>query len=112
MDTWETLSSAIHEHRQVVATYNNRQRVFCPHALGTKGDIRHVLVYQFDAERRTGERPTTSWRCLEVNRLSDVSARDGAWHTAPNVFNPQSCLDEVQIVILPFQLETDGANSD
>ena len=102
MDTWETLAFAIEKQRQVLATYNGRPRAFCPHALGMKGDKRHVLVYQFDAARRIGERPTTGWRCLEVDGLEDVSLNNGEWHTAPNVFNPQSCLDEVQIVVRPF----------
>ena len=102
MDTWETLARAIEEQHQVLATYNGRPRAFCPHALGMKGDKRHVLVYQFDAARRIGERSTTGWRCLEVDRLEDVSPRDGEWHTAPNVFNPQSCLDEVEVVVSPF----------
>ncbi len=102
MDTWETLAHAIESQQQVAATYNDRPRVFCPHALGTKGNKRHVLVYQFDAARRIGERPTTGWRCLEVDRLEDVSLQHGEWHTAPNVFNPQSCLDDVEVVVSPF----------
>ena len=102
MDTWETLAHAIEERRQVLATYNGRPRAFCPHALGMKGDKRHVLVYQFDAARRIGERPTTGWRCLEVERLENVSLHVGEWHTAPNVFNPQSCLDEVEVVVSTF----------
>jgi hypothetical protein len=111
MDTWETLVHAIEERRQVLATYNGRPRAFCPHALGLKGDKRHVLVYQFDAARRIGERPTTGWRCLEVDRLEDVSLHDGEWHTAPNVFNPQSCLDDVEVVVSPFPPRTRQAVS-
>jgi len=102
MDTWETLAHAIRERQQVIATYNERPRAFCPHALGFKGDTRHVLVYQFDAARRIGERPTTGWRCLEVDRLEDVHLHDGEWHTAPNIFNPQSCLDTVDVVVDVF----------
>ena len=102
MDTWETLAHAIEHQRQVLATYNGRPRAFCPHALGTKGSTRHVLVYQFDAARRIGERPTTGWRCLEVDLLEDVSLQDGEWRSAPNVFNPQSCLDVVNVVVRPF----------
>ena len=102
MEGWELLERAIQERQQVVATYNGRPRAFCPHALGMKGDKRHVLVYQFDAARRIGERPTTGWRCLEIDKLEDVSAQPGEWHTAPNVFNPQSCLDQVEVVVSAF----------
>jgi hypothetical protein len=102
METWELLRQAIEERRQVVAGYNGRMRAFCPHALGFKGEKRHVLVYQFDAERQLGERPTTGWRCLEVERLESPSLRDGDWRTAANVFNPQSCLDDVVVAVRAF----------
>ncbi len=93
---------AIEERQQVLATYNDRPRAFCLHALGLKEDKRHVLVYQFDAARRIGARPTTGWRCPEVDRIEAVTPHDGEWQTAPNVFNPQSCLGEVEIVVSPF----------
>ncbi len=57
-----------------------------------------MLVYQFGGGSRTGLRPGGEWRCLDVDELRDIRLECGAWHTAPNVFNPQSCLDEVEVV--------------
>ena len=47
MDTYALLEQAILHREQVVAVYAGLERVFCPHALGTKGPRRQVLVYQF-----------------------------------------------------------------
>jgi len=114
-DAWPLLEEAIRYREQVIATYNGRRRAFCPHALGYKGDRSHVLVYQFVDERppnkrrpettgRTSARPGPSegWRCLDVDRLKDVTLRSGPWHSAPNIYNPQSCLDDVRAVVQVF----------
>jgi hypothetical protein len=51
------------------------------------------------------------WRCFAVDRLGDVSSRPGPWHTAANVFNPQSCLDVIDLVVqpLPAASTTEGS---
>jgi hypothetical protein len=102
METEELLIQAIHERDQVTATYNNRRRSFCPHAIGRKDGKRHVLVYQFAGEGLEGAPLSPGWRCLDIDGLSDVSVSPGEWHSAPNVFNPQSCMDVVDIVVQPF----------
>lgn len=102
MDTEALLIQAIHDRDQVTATYNDRRRSFCPHALGTKGDKRHVLVYQFGGVGLDGMPLNVGWRCLDVDKLNDVSVSPGEWHSAPNIFNPQSCMDVVEVVVDPF----------
>lgn len=86
----------------MTATYNGRRRSFCPHALGMKGGRRHVLVYQFAGEALDGRPLVPGWRCLDVDKLDDVSVVPGEWHTATNVFNPQSCMDSVDVVVDPL----------
>ena len=102
METYARLRQAIQEKRQVVARYDGAVREFCPHALGTKRGERHVLAYQFGGESASGLPPGGEWRCLAVDELADVEVRAGEWHSAPNVFNPQSCLDEVDLAVEPF----------
>jgi hypothetical protein len=102
MDNDILLADAIRHREQVHGTYNGRRRSFCPHALGTKEGKRHVLVYQFSGEGLSGAPLNSGWRCLDVEKLTDLSATEGEWHTATNIFNPQSCLDEVEVVIQPF----------
>jgi hypothetical protein len=102
MENEALLTHAIQNREQVDGTYNGRRRSFCPHALGTKGGKRHVLVFQFSGEGIDGAALNSGWRCLDVEKLTGLSASPGEWHTAPNVFNPQSCLDVVDVVVQPF----------
>lgn len=102
MDAYSTLAEAIVAKQQVVARYHDQERVFSPHALGTKRGVPHVLVYQYAGGSQTGLPPGGEWRCLDVDELSDIRLETGAWRTAPNVFNPQTCLDDIEVVAEPL----------
>jgi hypothetical protein len=101
-DAYAILAEAINNKQQVVARYHDEERIFSPHALGTKGSIAHVLVYQFAGGSHSGLPEGGEWRCLNLDELSEIRLEPGAWHTAPNVFNPQTCLDEVDVVVDPL----------
>lgn len=102
MDTNDILTRAIRERRPVTAWYDGVRRVFCPHALGTKGRQRHVLAYQFAGGSTSSLPPEGEWRCFDVAKLADAALHEGPWFTAPNLFNPQSCLDEIELVVQPL----------
>ena len=102
MDAYTTLAEAITSKQQVTARYHDRDRVFSPHALGSKRGAAHVLVYQYAGESESGLPPDGGWRCLDLEELSGIRLEPGAWRTAENVFNPQSCLDEVDVVADPL----------
>jgi hypothetical protein len=99
MNVYDTLRFAI-EHRQpVTATYHGARRLFCPHALGTKGERRHVLVYQMATDPPARSSRTPGWRCLDVDDLREATVTPGPWQTETNAFNPQSCLDVVDLAV-------------
>ena len=102
MDAYTVLTEAITTKQQVVARYHDEERIFSPHALGTKRGVAHVLVYQYAGGSRTGLPPQGEWRCLNVDELGEIRLEPGAWRTAENVFNPQTCLDEVEVVADPL----------
>lgn len=102
MDTYAILAEAISTKQQVVAHYHDEERIFSPHALGTKGNATHVLVYQYAGGSQTGLPPGGEWRCLDVEELDDPRLEPGPWRTGPNVFNPQSCLDEIEVLADPL----------
>lgn len=102
MDVYALLEHAILHREQVIATYEGEMREFCPHALGTKGNERHVLGYQFAGGSKGGLPPGGEWRCFAVDGLWNATTRPGLWHSAPNVFNPQSCLDVIDLVVQPL----------
>ncbi len=102
MDAYTTLAEAITTKQQVAARYGGEERLFSPHALGTKRGHAHVLVYQYAGGSRSGLPEGGEWRCLNVDELSQIRLEPGAWRTAENVFNPQTCLDNVEVVADPL----------
>ena len=54
----------------------------------------------------SGLPPGGEWRCLNVEELSEIRLEPGAWRTAENVFNPQTCLDEVEVLADPLPPRT------
>lgn len=95
-DTYALIRQAIENRRQVLATYRGHYREMCPHSLGVnkRGD-RQALFYQFAGQSGSELGPPGSpdnWRCLRLDELSDVSLRDGNWHTAPDHTHPQTCV--------------------
>lgn len=112
MDTYALLEKAILDREQVVARYEGEIREFCPHALGTKSGRRHVLAYQFGGGSRSGLPEGGEWRCFEVEGLTGARTQTGPWHSSANVFNPQSCLDEVELVVQPAPPRARSATQD
>jgi hypothetical protein len=106
MDAYTVLTDAITTKQQVIARYHEEERLFSPHALGTKRGVAHVLVYQYAGGSRTGLPPGGEWRCLNVEELSEIRLEPGAWRTSENVFNPQTCLDEIEVLADPLPPRT------
>jgi hypothetical protein len=73
---------------------------FVPHVLGRKSGRLHMFCYQFGGGSRSGlpmvpER-MGEWRCLAVEKLSEVELRADGWHTEPR--SPrQTCIDEIEL---------------
>jgi hypothetical protein len=98
---WEVyalLRLAATRRQPVAATYDGLCRLVCPHVLGRKSGRLHMFGYQFGGSSNRGL-PTASgrvggWRCLAVERLSQVELRADAWHTEPR--SPrQTCIDAI-----------------
>ena len=73
-------------------------RLLCPHVLGRKSGRLHVFCYQFGGSSDSGlalaSEGMGGWRCLAVEKLSQVELRADAWHTEPR--SPrQTCIDEI-----------------
>src|SRR5277367_4667611 len=97
-ETYELLLRAAVRRQPVAAMYDGPPRLLCPHVLGRKSGRLHVLFYQFGGNS-SGGLPVTpegvgDWRCLAVEKLSQVELRADAWHTEPRS-RRQTCVDEV-----------------
>lgn len=89
---------AIEERRQIHASYGGHRRRMCPHVLGTKEGRSRALFFQFAGGSGRGLAPDGDWRCLPLDRLTDVSVHDGPWHTRTHS-EPQHCIEEVDLEV-------------
>ena len=94
-DIYELVRAAVENRRPISAVYHDRRRLFCPHRLGRnkEGQLR-VLCYQYGGESESGLKPPGSadnWRCVALDKLTQVELLNGAWRTAPNHSRPASC---------------------
>ena len=102
MSTYQIVRDAILNKRQIIANYKGYDRELCPHVLGTKHGRSHALFYQFGGHSSSGpiiEGSPSNWRCLKLEELVDVRARDGEWHSAFNHSRPQTCVDIIDVEV-------------
>lgn len=97
-EVYTLLRLAAARRQPVAAIYDGLPRFICPHVLGRKSGRLHAFVYQFGGDSSSGLPVTTQgagcWRCLAVEKLSQVQLRAEPWHTAPRS-RRQTCIDEV-----------------
>jgi hypothetical protein len=71
----------------VAAVYDGFPRLFCSHVLGRNREGRlRALCYQFGGGSERGLRigpGIGGWRCIAVDKLSQVELRAGDWRTEP-----------------------------
>jgi hypothetical protein len=97
-EIYELLRYAAAHKQPVAATYDGQPRLLCPHVGGRKSSCLHVFCYQFGGSSNSVEPLAPEdrgvWRCLAVEKLSQVELRADAWHTEPR--SPrQTCIDEI-----------------
>ena len=94
------LKAAIFEKSCVSARYRGYLRLVCPYILGRNAEGRpHLLAYQYGGDSASGLGPTGSpenWRCIAIEKLSDVKLIDGQWITPPSHAKAQTCVALVE----------------
>ena len=74
--------------------------MLCPHVLGRKAGRFQALVYQIGGRSNSGLPVAPSearvWRCLALEKLSQVELRACAWRSGPRA-SRQTCIDEVDL---------------
>src|SRR5215472_4165906 len=97
-EIYELLRLAAARRQPVAAVYEDQPRLLCPHVLGRKAARFQVFCYQFGGDSNSGlavgPEGRGAWRCLAVEKLSQVELRADGWHTEPR--SPrQTCIDEI-----------------
>jgi hypothetical protein len=97
-ETYDLLRRVAARRQPVAAMYDGQPRLLCPHVLGRKSGRLHVLFYQFGGSSNSGlpvaPEGAGDWRCLAVEKLSQVKLSAEAWHTQQRS-RRQTCIDEV-----------------
>ena len=96
------LREAIQDLKQVIGSYNDYDREFCPHILGRKDGEWNVLTWQFGGEtsQPEGLPPEGEWRCFNVADLSNLALRDGEWHRGWRTGRgEQHCVEDIDTVV-------------
>ena len=98
-DSYGLVRRAIEQRRQVEALFEGRPRRFCPHAIGSRAGEQRALVFQVGGYSSRGLPPEGDWRCLAIDRLTEVTLRDGPWHSRAHS-QPQHCINEIDLSIV------------
>jgi hypothetical protein len=81
IELYELLLVAAARRQRVAGIHDGLPRLLCPHVLGRKQRHLHALVYQVGGDSHSGlpVTPETAglWRCLAVEKLSQVELRAG-----------------------------------
>ena len=104
MNPYQIIRQAIIDRRIIVALYKSRERVMCPHVIGTNKQGREqALCYQFAGESESRaiepDGSPNNWRCIDIAKLSSVTTTEGEWHTAPNYSRPQTCVVNIDVEV-------------
>jgi hypothetical protein len=97
-DTYALVRRAIEQRQQVLAVYGGHRRRMCPHVIGTRDGRPRALFFQFDGGSSRGLAPGGDWRCLRLDRLTEVAVEDGRWHTRAHS-EPQRCIEVVDLEV-------------
>ena len=99
-NVYQLIRQAILEKKQIRAMYDSLYREICPHVLGLKNGVRHVLSFQFAGESSKGLPPGGEWKCMDIDGLQILSIEDGPWHTGTRkTGKPQTCVDQVDVAV-------------
>jgi hypothetical protein len=97
----QRLRLSVRRRQPISAVYDGCRRELCPHRLGwNRDDERRVLCYQSGGDSVSGlgePGARSNWRCLAVEKLSQVEWTSDTWHTAPNHSRPQTCIVRVEM---------------
>jgi hypothetical protein len=104
-ETFELVKQAIAERKVISAIYHDLRRELCPHVLGWKAEREHALSFQVGGDSVKGLASTGSWRCLNLDELSEVEIHEGEFRTGPGYYdNPQKCVDKIEAQIPPLKV--------
>lgn len=98
---YNLFSQAMAGRKQVLCLYGGHLRELCPIILGHSHGQEKALTYQFGGKSQSGLTRGGEWRCLWLNKVSNVQLRDGPWHAGNGHSQPQGCVELVDLDVNP-----------
>lgn len=98
---YDLFSQAMARRKQVLCEYDGYPRELCPIILGHSEGQEKALTYQFGGQSRSGLPRGGQWRCLWLDKVSNVRLRDGPWHAGTGHRQPQGCVEAVDLDVNP-----------
>jgi len=100
-DTYELFVEAMKARRPIACDFDDIPRQICPIILGHTDGREVALVYQFAGATSKGPLRAPSWRCLELDRITNARVLDGAWRSGGSHSADQSCVKAVDYDVNP-----------
>ncbi len=94
-------AQAMAGRKQILCEYNGYRRELCAVILGHSSGQEKALTFQFGGESKSGLPPGGEWRCLWLEKVSDVRLRDGPWFAGSSHTQPQGCVEAVDLDVNP-----------
>jgi hypothetical protein len=94
-------SQAMRARKQILCLYHGYIRELCPIILGHSQGQEKALTYQFGGQSRSGLPEGGQWRCLWLDKVSNVQLCDGPWHAGKAHTQPQACVETVDLDVNP-----------
>ena len=101
MSNYSIIKQAIKNRECVTCNYNGYLRKMTPHVLGTKNRTEQALFYQYDGQSSSGlsSDPTKNWRCIPINKITNLTTNTDSFQTANNHSRPQTCVDTIDVEV-------------
>lgn len=92
----EVIRQAMLKRQQISLLYRGHVRHCCPHAIGTRAGRPYVLMFQFSGRSNNPMPPGGTWRCMDLEEITQISVMNGRWQGGPAHSRPRGCLDTVE----------------
>jgi hypothetical protein len=97
------IRAAMTRRRPIMAIYEGRQRLLCPHMLGrNKGGRLRVLCYQYGGGSESGLQRKDGhgdWRCFSLEKISHLRVLEAPWQGAESFPGRPTCIDQIEMEV-------------
>ena len=99
MNSYEIIRLAIRNKTSVSAFYDGHYRILSPHAIGATKTGARINVHSVQTGGSTSDGPIGpmlegNWKCMHLDKLTNVAPHDDPWQTAGNHSVPSWCIHE------------------